>query len=200
MGEEFLAALLSLSLSGACLMGLAEVLARLLRGRIPPGVRRLLWLLVLIRLLCPWSISGGLLDRGTAELRQAAVPEQSTQALKEVPSHTAPSYEITEHEETGRQIDLAAGLTALWAAGFLGALARRVIAYGRMCRGLRRTLRPAGPGERAVFARLTQGEKGAPTLRVSPAAPTPMLAGLLRPRLILPELEQIGRASCRERV
>lgn len=181
MGEEFLAALLSLSLSGACLMGLAEVLARLLRGRIPPGVRRLMWLLVLFRLLCPWSISGGLLDRGTAELCQAAAPEHSTQALEEVPTHTAPSYEILEHEETGRQIDLA--------AGFLGALARRGTAYGRMCRGLRRTLRPAGPGERAVFARLTQGEKGPPALRVSPAAPTPMLVGLLRPRLILPELE-----------
>ena len=189
MGEEFLAALLSLSLSGACLMGLAEVLARLLRGRIPPGVRRLMWLLVLFRLLCPWSISGGLLDRGTAELRQAAAPEHSTQALEEVPTHTAPSYEILEHEETGRQIDLAAGLTALWAAGFLGALARRGTAYGRMCRGLRRTLRPAGPGERAVFARLAQGEKGPPALRVSPAAPTPMLVGLLRPQLILPELE-----------
>ena len=189
MGEEFLAALLSLSLSGACLMGLAEVLARLLRGRIPPGVRRLLWLLVLFRLLCPWSISGGLLDRGTAELRQAAAPEHSTQALEEVPSHTAPSYEILEHEETGRQIDLAAGLTALWAAGFLTALARRGTAYDRMCRGLRHTLRPAGPGERAVFARLTQGEKRPPALRVSPAAPTPMLVGLLRPQLILPELE-----------
>lgn len=189
MGEEFLAALLSLSLSGACLMGLAEVLARLLRGRIPPGVRRLMWLLVLFRLLCPWSISGGLLDRGTAELRQAAAPEHSTQALEEVPSHTAPSYEILEHEETGRQIDLAAGLTALWAAGFLGALARRGVAYGRMCRSLRRTLHPAGPGERAVFARLTQGEKKPPALRVSPAAPTPMLVGLLRPQLILPELE-----------
>lgn len=189
MGEEFLAALLSLSLSGACLMGLSEVLARLLRGRIPPGVRRLMWLLVLFRLLCPWSISGGLLDRGTAELRQAAAPEHSTQALEEVPTHTAPSYEILEHEETGRQIDLAAGLTALWASGFLGALARRGTAYGRMCRGLRRTLRPAGPGERAVFARLTQGEKRPPALRVSPAAPTPMLVGLLRPQLILPELE-----------
>ena len=189
MGEEFLAALLSLSLSGACLMGLAEVLARLLRGRIPPGVRRLMWLLVLFRLLCPWSISGGLLDRGTAELRQAAAPEHSTQALEEVPSHTAPSYEITEHEETGRQIDLAAGLTALWAAGFLTAMARRGTAYGRMCRGLRRTLHPAGPGERAVFARLTQGEKRPPALRVSPAAPTPMLGGLLQPQLILPELE-----------
>lgn len=189
MGEEFLAALLSLSLSGACLMGLAEVLARLLRGRIPPGVRRLMWLLVLFRLLCPWSISGGLLDRGTAELRQAAAPEHSTQALEEVPSHTAPSYEILEHEETGRQIDLTAGLTALWAAGFLTAMARRGTAYGRMCRGLRRTLHPAGPGERAVFARLTQGEKRPPALRVSPAAPTPMLVGLLRPQLILPELE-----------
>ena len=130
-----------------------------------------------------------MLDRGTAELRQAAVPEQSTQALEEVPTHTAPSYEILEHEETGRQIDLAAGLTALWAAGFLTALARRGTAYGRMCRGLRRTLHPAGPGERAVFARLTQGEKGPPALRVSPAAPTPMLVGLLRPQLILPELE-----------
>lgn len=189
MGEEFLAALLSLSLSGACLMGLAEVLARLLRGRIPPGVRRLMWLLVLFRLLCPWSISGGLLDRGTAELRQAAAPEHSTQTLEEVPTHTAPSYEILEHEETGRQIDLAAGLTALWAAGFLGAMARRGTAYGRMYRELRRTLRPAGPGERAVFARLTQGEKRPPALRVSPAAPTPMLVGLLRPQLILPELE-----------
>ena len=42
MGEEFLAALLSLSLSGACLMGLAEVLARLIWGRIPPGIRRLM--------------------------------------------------------------------------------------------------------------------------------------------------------------
>ena len=189
MGEEFLAALLSLSLSGACLMGLAEVLARLLRGRIPPGVRRLMWLLVLFRLLCPWSISGGLLDRGTAELRQAAAPEHSTQALEEVPTHTAPSYEILEHEETGRQIDLAAGLTALWAAGFLTAMARRGVAYGRMCRELRHTLRPAGPGERAVFARLTQGEKRPPALRVSPAAPTPMLVGLLRPQLILPELE-----------
>ena len=189
MGEEFLAALLSLSLSGACLMGLAEVLARLLRGRIPPGVRRLMWLLVLFRLLCPWSISGGLLDRGTAELRQAAAPEHSTQALEEVPTHTAPSYEILEHEETGRQIDLAAGLTALWASGFLTAMARRGVAYGRMYRELRRTLRPAGPGERAVFARLTQGEKRPPALRVSPAAPTPMLVGLLRPQLILPELE-----------
>ena len=189
MGEEFLAALLSLSLSGACLMGLAEVLARLLRGRIPPGVRRLMWLLVLFRLLCPWSISGGLLDRGTAELCQAAAPEHSTQALEEVPTHTAPSYEILEHEETGRQIDLAAGLTALWAAGFLTAMARRGVAYGRMCRELRRTLRPAGPGERAVFARLTQGENRPPALRVSPAAPTPMLVGLLRPQLILPELE-----------
>ncbi len=189
MGEEFLAALLSLSLSGTCLMGLAEVLARLLRGRIPPGVRRLMWLLVLFRLLCPWSISGGLLDRGTAELRQAAAPEHSTQALEEVPTHTAPSHEILEHEETGRQIDLAAGLTALWAAGFLTAMARRGVAYGRMCRELRRTLRPAGPGERAVFARLTQGENRPPALRVSPAAPTPMLVGLLRPQLILPELE-----------
>ena len=103
MGEEFLAALLSLSLSGACLMGLAEVLARLLRGRIPPGVRRLMWLLVLFRLLCPWSISGGLLDRGTAELRQAAAPEHSTQALEEIPTHTAPSYEILEQLQT--QID-----------------------------------------------------------------------------------------------
>ena len=40
-----------------------------------------------------------------------------------------------------------------------------------------------------MFARLTQGEKRPPALRVSPAAPTPMLVGLLRPQLILPELE-----------
>ena len=127
MGEEFLAALLSLSLSGACLMGLAEVLARLLRGRIPPASGGLCGCWLLFRLLCPWSISGGLLDRGTAELRQAAAPEQSTQALEEFPSHTAPSYEILEHEERGdrsiwRRASPPCGRRAssrLWRAGEL---------------------------------------------------------------------------------
>lgn len=188
MGEAFLTALFSLSLSGACLMGLAEGLARLLRGRIPPSVRRLLWLLVLFRLLCPWSFSGGLLDHGAEELRQAAVPAHSTQALEEVSSCTAPPYEMMEHEETGRQIDLAAGLTVLWAAGFLGALTRRGISYGRLCRHLTFTLRPAEPEEQTVFARLTQGEKRPPVLWISPAVPTTMLVGLLRPQIILPDL------------
>ena len=48
MAEGFVRTLLSLSLSGACLAALAGGMARLLRARVPPGLRRLLWLLVLM--------------------------------------------------------------------------------------------------------------------------------------------------------
>ena len=94
MAEGFVRTLLSLSLSGACLAALAEGMARLLRDRVPPGLRRLLWLLVLARLLCPWSLSGGLLDRGAAELWEPAAQSAALEAGAH--SQTEPNTDKTQ--------------------------------------------------------------------------------------------------------
>ena len=188
MAEGFVMTLLSLSLSGACLAAAAEVLARLLGSRISPELRRLLWLLVLVRLLCPWSLSGGVLDRGAEEWRQAAawsgLPETGGS-----PQGEEAAVQTYGAEQTDDFLSPFPALTALWAAGFLVAAGRRGLGYARLCRELRDSRCAAGGPEEAIYARLTAGENRPPELWVSSAAPCPMLVGLLRPRLVLPALE-----------
>ena len=186
MCEGFLIRLLSLSLSGACLMGLSELLVRTLGRRISPDVRRLLWLVVLFRLLCPWSPSGGLLDRGAAELQQAASRPVLTEPWE--PSQEKPADEAAVKYDESTPDVMGAALTGLWAAGFGLAVLRRGGAYIRLSRALRRTWRPADGMAQDVYLRLTKGNLRPPMLRVSPAAPCPMLFGLLRPCIVLPEI------------
>ncbi len=189
MAEGFVRTLLSLSLSGACLAALAEGMARLLRDRVPPGLRRLLWLLVLARLLCPWSLSGGLLDRGAAELwepaAQSAALEAGTHSQTEPNMDKIQEISISEQENC---LPIYPALAALWTAGFLTMAARRGLDYARLCRALREGRRAPEALEGETYARLTASLRHPPELWVSSAAPCPMLVGLLRPRLILPEL------------
>ena len=189
MAEGFVRTLLSLSLSGACLAALAEGMARLLRDRVPPGLRRLLWLLVLARLLCPWSLSGGLLDRGAAELWEPAAQSAALEAGAH--SQTEPNTDKTQEismDEQENCLPVYPALAALWAAGFLTMAARRGLDYARLCRALREGRRAPEALEGETYARLTASLRRTPELWVSSAAPCPMLVGLLRPRLILPEL------------
>ena len=185
MGREFLMCLLSLSLSGACLLAAAEGTSRLLRGRLSPKFRRALWMLVLFRLLCPWSVSGGLLDRA------ADVQWGTMESSLEEPSRpwSEKSVQIIETTNTvkGKYVSVETGLILLWAVGFGAAAACRGAGYVRLNRELRRTQTSAGESQQALYARLTAGTAHPPALVVSPAAPGPMLAGLLRPRIVLPQ-------------
>lgn len=173
---EGLAVLLSVSLSGACLMAAAEGISRLLGRRISPGIRRILWMVVLVRLLCPWSPSGGLLDR-TAELPETAWSSSVRTAAEGAAEETQVSHAAAADPST--ELPLEAGLTALWGAGLCGVMVRRGVGYARLCRGLSRTQRPAGALPQAVYARLTAEERHPPALLVSGAAPCPMLLGLV---------------------
>ena len=181
---EGLAVLLSVSLSGACLMAAAEGISRLLGRRISPGIRRILWMVVLVRLLCPWSPSGGLLDRA-AELPETAWSSSVRTAAEGAAEETQVSHAAAADPST--ELPLEAGLTALWGAGLCGVMVRRGVGYARLCRGLSRTQRPAGALPQAVYARLTAAERHPPALLVSGAAPCPMLLGLVRPKIVLPD-------------
>ena len=76
-------------------------------------------------------------------------------------------------------------LALLWAAGAAVCFARYVISYLRFMRALDRTLREARESDLAVLAALGGGRR--PALRRSAAAATPMLVGVIRPRIILPD-------------
>ena len=184
MSEGFLAVLLSVSLSGACLLGAAEGITLLLRGNVSPNIRKALWCLVLLRLLCPWSPSGGLLDRAVRAQEQVIweSPEPS-EVIVDIPMRDASATAGREEQPFSWE----RGLVLLWELGACTVLGRRGMGYARLYRALSRTQRPAGRGERTIYAKLTVGEARPPRLMISPSVPCPMLIGLFRTRIVLPE-------------
>lgn len=76
-------------------------------------------------------------------------------------------------------------LTLLWAAGAALCFTRYLISYSRFARALHRTLRDARESDLAVLAALGGGRR--PALKRNAAAATPMLVGVLRPKIILPD-------------
>lgn len=180
--------LLSLSLSGVLLAGGTALLARLLRRRISRTAAYYLWLPVLLRLLCPWGLSHTLMDRAfssaVGEREQVAVsvslvPEEG-EGITGLPSDL-PEVSLGE---------TAAGAALyLWGAGFAAAAAWQGTGYLCFCRRLRTDLHGPEPEIARVYARISAGAHHPPKLLQSAAVPAPMVVGLLRPRILLPERE-----------
>ena len=190
MAERILGTVLSLSLSGTCLTALGVVLVHWLGGRLSPGLRRLMWALILVRLLCPWSPPGGLLDLEAAELGQVAVSaEPLEQEGISVETEQKSNKEKMAAAGLGDGLPAGEALCLIWAAGFGISLVRRGVAYRRMVMALGPTLRPAAADTEELYGLLTAGCTRPPRLWVSAAVPCPMAVGLFRPAIVLPELE-----------
>lgn len=168
----------SVSLSGALLAGITALLSRMLRGRISARAAYGLWLLVLLRFLCPWTTPHSLMTQAAdppQELLVVVLPEEARG--EELPGQ--------EEEDTG-SIAPEVLLWAVWGTGAGVVLAVRAVSYARFSKKIRRTARPASQSAQAVYQTLTAPYRRAPKLVCSPAAATPMLMGLIRPILVLP--------------
>ena len=178
--------LLSLTVSGTALAVLTAGLIRLLRGRVPCRWLCGLWLLVLLRFLCPLGTQFGLIP---GMMASPAVPvlvvdlaEEGAQGEAGIPPQqpSVPSGGNPGH------VPLSLAAAAVWGAGAAAVLAVRLLA----CRRLRRTLEegqlPLQPWELALFQELTAGRRRLPRLMRSAAAGGPMLSGTLRPVIWLP--------------
>lgn len=94
-----------------------------------------------------------------------------------------------ETEEPARTVKLSEALFVLWLLGAVGVLGWALLGHIRFTRYLRRWGSPIT--ERETFDTLNEWKSAlelrrAPRLLTCPGLETPMLAGLLRPRLLLP--------------
>ena len=188
MAPELLRRLVSVSLSGACLLVVAEGCLWLLRGVLTPNQRRVVWILVLLRLLCPWSFSGGLLDWAAEETR---VPSPTTVFVPSAEPIAHPQMDAVQEMQS--PVPLETGLVLVWAAGALAVLTRRGNDYVRFRRAVQAGQRPAGGAWQAVYTRLTVKDLRPPRLAISSAVPGPMLVGLVRPRILLPNQDILSQ-------
>lgn len=175
----------SVSLSGTLLAGVTALICRGLKGKISARAVYVLWILVLLRFLCPWTTSHSLLNQAVEAPQESwtlTVPEQTgSPAAEPVSPRTSP-------------VTTEALLWAVWLTGAGVILAVRGVSYARFSQSVLRRARPAPKETQAVYAALTGSFRRPPRMVCSPDAVTPMLMGLVRPVVVLPCLSLEGEA------
>ena len=179
---ELLRLLISLSLAGGVLTVLGLGLNALLRGRVPHRFRYYLWLLVLVRFVCPVGGGEGLL--GHAMAQEPAV--RSEEVLPGPPDAVLRLEDPAESEGKPSGSTWAWPAAVLWIGGALAVLGYRWMGYRRLCRQLDREAMEARPWEQEALLRLGGTGRPLPRLLRSGAAASPVLVGVVHPRLYLP--------------
>lgn len=208
---DIMRTVLLLSLCGTALAVLLAVLRRLLKNRLPKALFYYLWLLVLLRLALPVALPVLGLELTLPEPRsaEAVTPPVSVQAAPDgmvgQPIPFDPSYVQTVPADTvitGNGLELSfqqektlwyrsvwtflcENFLHIWLAGAAIHFLWFAVSYFRFCRSLKQDCLPLWEHEQALLEGL-RGKWRVEACR-SPLAQTPMLVGLIRPRIILPE-------------
>ncbi len=199
--SEIVRTILIMSVAGSVLTLLLFAVKPLMKNRLPKSVQYYLWVFVLVALLVPFSafvsvpVSTPMAPvqeiieanvKSTAEWQEELAQEQYNMPYEEL--DTPEQIEISLKE-----IGLMKGkfnnhilisLIALGGTVFL----IEIVEYFIFVIRLRRRRLPVKDHEAALLQRLCKNRKP-PCLYHNPLAPTPMLIGILRPAIYLPDME-----------
>ena len=199
--------ILSLSLSGTVLMGMLLLFCRLFQRKLSRGWQYYIWLVFAARLLIPFSGELNLTGSVFAELEQSAGQENLSAGTEQDVCRLQESVDISQErditsalqpeeylsdsgkaEQNGAE-GTAAGI--LWLTGAAALLIRKIVIYQRFIRCMRAGSEPADLELLERFGRIAEemGIKRTVELRINGLASSPLLAGFIRPMVILPSAE-----------
>ena len=214
--KDFLLGLAEVALGGSAAILLLLLAGRLLGSRYGARWRCWAWLLLCLRLAIPFPLlpeapapiqvtvpavtlpSSGV----AAPARPDPLPDEFPEPAPDF-SDQAPAREEGDEGPAPAPADAApawsweTALFALWLAGAAGVLGWNLLAHGRFLRWLRRWAVPADdPAVIRTFHQLSDrlGLARRPRLLVCPGLRAPMVAGLIRPVLLLPREAPEGEA------
>lgn len=188
--NDFLRLLLSLSFSGACLTGVAALLNRVLKGRVPHCFRYYLWLLVLLRFVCPLGTEHSLANQVVSQ-PTVILAEDAFVWTGELNENDLEFDAVAADFAGGRAVaqagpELSFTLLLIWSVGAAAALGLRLTGYFRFRRLLTREVLAVEDWEQELLQRLTGEERRIPRLLRSAGTDTPMLVGVFQAKLYLP--------------
>lgn len=207
--DELLTTLARLTLGGSAAIALLILAGRAARGRYGSRWRCWAWLLLSLRLAVPVSL---LPEGSPAPIQVPAPPEgmlaqpvaprppdwgadrsgPSGPQSPALPEQSVPRPAREPENVPGASLSLAQIIGAVWLAGAAGMLLWALSAHLRLLLYLRRWAVPVTDGETVrIYNELGDRMKldGRPRLLACPGLRGPMLAGLLRPVLLLPQEE-----------
>lgn len=209
--REFLLGLLSLSLGGGAVI-LALLLAIRLSGqRYAARWRCLGWLLISLRLAVPLALPSALPTWTPVQLPALSdpvvlhgpvtAPRPTGSTVSPAPAAApAPTAVARPSAHPSPGMTLFQLLALLWGAGAVGVLGWNLWRHGRFCRWARRWRKPVDDPAlletyRAIGAEMGLGRL--PPLYLCTGLPAPMLVGLFRPILLLPDASPLPPCALR---
>lgn len=201
--SDFLKLILSLSISGTILAGILLLIKPLIKARVSKAFLYYIWLVVLVRMVCPVSIESSFLNSFFSKGERAVQQEQEYSPViktdedelhKPVESINSSQAQVNADKEvkTSQFWDQSTVIFCIWLLGAVLTFSYYVTAYRLFSSKVMRQQRTVTNDEQELFTTMTQG-KG--RLLRSSFITTPMLIGLFRPIIVIPDakysLEQL---------
>jgi beta-lactamase regulating signal transducer with metallopeptidase domain len=199
---QFLTALFEVSLTGSVIIGALLLLSPLLQRKYSARALSIVWLVLALRLLVPFSLRLPMPFITIPAPIQSAAADGSAAAPSSVSGGAPPvlSQPDTPSQQSGTAgyeipvrrgpsaVELAA---AVWAAGAASFALAHLIGYYLLRRNIRRYAKPYYDEAGLEMFRRLLSELGIPEGRIAllsyPKAGSPMMTGFYRPAILLPE-------------
>lgn len=189
---NFVNLLLSLTLSGSVLILLIIAIKPYLKSRFSKTFQYYIWGIVLLRLILPFGFEQNLMKLvlDEADSAIATIPFSEALTVDEFPMVSV----ATEKEGNFKSVPSAAKpidpVLTVWIVGAIAAFASKIVGYIRFRRRIGPTLLKVQEYESDLLEeyRRKMGIKRRIGIARSRFAPTPMLVGVFKPQIILPDM------------
>lgn len=193
--SETIKLVLSLSLSGSILAILLFAIKPLIKHRLSKSIQYYIWIVILLRLILPLSFEDSIMN----DVFYSNSPSMDISAQSESPRSTSimPNVKTnvksglyngdTDHNRYFRDL-LYQYVLYIWLFGTITAVTVNIAGYIRFLKNLRQGNKPATDEENRILTALLNGRKNVSLVR-NRFVTTPMLIGILRPYIIIPDID-----------
>ena len=195
--------ILSLSLSGTILAALIFILKPFIKHKVSKALQYYIWIIILLRLVVPFSFEGSLMNqvfRGNGY--ENINPNRAVQSMGESSVNVVNTSEYNPQGvqrntdrvgnfdiESKSFIDIFNQYALyLWLLGIIAVLIVNLTGYTRFLKLIKKGNRPADEMQKGILAVLLDEPDKVELVR-NPHVKTPMLVGMIRPLIILPDID-----------
>lgn len=208
--SEIIKLILSLSLSGTILASLIFIIKPLIKHKLSKVIQYYLWIVVLLRLIVPFSFENSIMNKVFYENKTSLDRNHNTvQSIGKTSDNIVSSSMIEKAEENkanevynreSNDSKYSLGILNkynvkdllnkyalyLWVLGATIAFTTNLTGYARFSKQLKETNKPVTEKEKIVLKSLLNKRHNVTLVR-NPYVATPILLGILRPYIIIPD-------------